>query len=61
MNEPAVSFGHGAAARGLAARALCRVLSDGVTLDTALGDIARDSLAAGDQSQAKALNPVMIE
>jgi 16S rRNA (cytosine967-C5)-methyltransferase len=31
------------------------VLSEGVTLDTALGDIARESVASGDQAQAKAL------
>lgn len=55
MNETVASIGHGAAARGLAAQALCRVLSEGVTLDTALGDIAREGVAPGDQAQAKAL------
>ena len=54
MNQP-VSTGHGAAARALAARAVARVIGEGATLDAALGDIFRESISPGDQSQAQAL------
>jgi 16S rRNA (cytosine967-C5)-methyltransferase len=55
VNQPAPSAGQGAAARGLAARAVARVIGDGATLDAALGDIFREHVAPGDQSQAQAL------
>jgi 16S rRNA (cytosine967-C5)-methyltransferase len=53
--KAAAPAGQGAAARGLAAQALARVLDEGVTLDAALAGIGRESVSAGDQAQAKAL------